>query len=32
MHNVNTTAPAELYESGIDPSSFISTGGANILG
>ena len=32
VHNVNTTARAELYESGIDPSSFISKGGANILG
>ena len=26
MNNVNTTARAELYESGIDPSSFISKG------
>lgn len=32
VNNVNTTARAELYESGIDPSSFISKGGANILG
>jgi len=29
---VNTTARAELYESAIDPSSFISKGDANILG
>ena len=28
---VNTSARAEFYESGIDPSSFISKGGANIL-
>ena len=32
VNNVNTTDRAELYESGIDPSSFISKGGANILG
>ena len=32
VNNVNTTARAELYESGIDPSPFISKGGANILG
>ena len=32
VNNVNTTARAELYESGIDRSSFISKGGANILG
>ena len=31
MNNVNTTTGAEFYESGIDPSSFISKGGANIL-
>ena len=32
VNNVNTTARAEFYESGMDPSSFISKGGANILG
>ena len=32
MHNVNTTARAELYESGIDPSSFISKRGCEYSG
>ena len=31
VHSVNTTDRAEYYESGTDPSSFISKGGANIL-
>ena len=31
MNNVNTTARAEFYESGIDPASFISKGGDAIL-
>ena len=32
VHNVNTTARAELYESGIDPSSFISKRGCEYSG